>query len=62
MQAANTLKLIPSLRCLVSHHIDDCFDDVTAVFSLPLRYRKRLRTNNRIERPNQEIRRRERVI
>jgi transposase-like protein len=33
-----------------------------AVMSLPIKYRKRLRTSNRIERLNQEIRRRERVI
>ena len=30
--------------------------------SLPIKYRKRLRTSNSIERLNQEIRRRERVI
>jgi len=38
------------------------FDDVVAVMSLPLKYRKRLRTTNSIERLNEEIRRRERVI
>ena len=38
------------------------FDDVMAVMSLPKKYRKRLRTSNSIERLNQEIRRRERVI
>ena len=38
------------------------FDDVMAVMSLPIKYRKRLRTSNSIERLNQEIRRRERVI
>ena len=38
------------------------FDDATAVLSLPERYRKRLRTTNSIERLNEEIRRRERVI
>lgn len=38
------------------------FDDVTSVLSLPIKYRKRLRTSNSIERLNQEIRRRERVI
>jgi len=42
--------------------LDEAFDDITAVLSLPLRYRKRLRTTNGIERLNQEIRRRERVI
>ena len=38
------------------------FDDITAVLALPLRYRKRLRTTNGVERLNEEIRRRERVI
>jgi len=37
------------------------FDDVMAM-SLPVKYRKRLRTTNSIERLNEEIRRRERVI
>jgi len=38
------------------------FDDIMAVMSLPLKYRRRLRTTNSIERLNEEIRRRERVI
>lgn len=38
------------------------FDDVTAVLSLPEKYRKRLRTTNSVERLNEEVRRRERVI
>ena len=38
------------------------FDDIMAVMSLPVKYRKRLRTTNSIERLNEEIRRRERVI
>jgi transposase-like protein len=38
------------------------FDDATAVFALPLHYRRRLRTTNSVERLNEEIRRRERVI
>lgn len=38
------------------------FDDIMAVMSLPLKYRKRLRTTNSIEKLNEEIRRRERVI
>ena len=41
---------------------DEAFDDITAVLALPLKYRKRLRTTNGVERLNQEIRRRERVI
>ena len=42
--------------------LDEAFDDITAVLALPLKYRKRLRTTNSVERLNQEIRRRERVI
>ena len=37
-------------------------EDAIAVLSLPERYRKRLRTTNGMERLNEEIRRRERVI
>lgn len=42
--------------------LDEAFADVTAVLSVPFKYRKRLRTSNGIERLNEEIRRRERVI
>jgi len=42
--------------------LESSFDDVTAVLSLPEKYRKRLRTTNGMERLNEEIRRRERVI
>ena len=42
--------------------LEDGFDDVMAVICLPEKYRKRLRTTNSIERLNEEIRRRERVI
>ena len=42
--------------------LDDSFDEITAVFALPKAYRKRLRTSNSIERLNEELRRRERVI
>lgn len=38
------------------------FDDATAVLALPAPYRIRLRTTNGVERLNEEIRRRERVI
>jgi transposase-like protein len=38
------------------------FEDAMAVMAPPQRYRKRLRTTNGVERLNQEIRRRERVI
>jgi hypothetical protein len=38
------------------------FDDATAVLALPEPYRRRLRTSNGMERLNDEVRRRERVI
>ncbi len=38
------------------------FEDAIAVLEFPERYRKRLRTTNSLERLNEEIRRRERVI
>lgn len=42
--------------------LDEGFEDVLAVLRLPITIRKRLRTSNCIERLNEEIRRRERVI
>jgi len=42
--------------------LEEGFDDATAVLSLPEKYRRRLRTTNGVERLNEEIRRRERVI
>ena len=42
--------------------LEDGFDDAMAVMVLPSRYRRRLRTTNMVERLNQEVRRRERVI
>ena len=38
------------------------FDDAIAVLALPEKYRKRLRTTNGVERLNEEVRRREKVI
>jgi putative transposase len=42
--------------------LEDGFDDTMAVMALPEKYRRRLRTTNMMERLNEEIRRRERVI
>jgi len=42
--------------------LEDGFDDAMAVMTLPEKYRRRLRTTNMMERLNEEIRRRERVI
>jgi transposase-like protein len=56
------LKELEILAPKAAIKLDEGFDDITAVFSLPKEYRKRLRTSNSIERLNEEIRRRERVI
>jgi putative transposase len=50
-------KAAKAVRCL-----ENGFEDATAVFALPEKYRKRLRTTNMQERLNEEVRRRERVI
>ena len=42
--------------------LESGFDDATAVLCLPEKYRRRLRTTNGLERLNEEVRRRERVI
>lgn len=42
--------------------LEDGFDDAMAVMALPEKYRRRLRTTNMMERLNEEIRRRERVV
>ncbi|GMA56780.1 IS256 family transposase [Alicyclobacillus sacchari] len=42
--------------------LEEGFDDVKAVLGLPEKIRRRLRTTNGVERLNEEIRRRERVI
>ncbi len=42
--------------------LDEGFEDAMNVMSLPLKYRKTLRTSNLLERENEEIRRREKVI
>jgi putative transposase len=56
------LTQLESIAPKAARLLDDAFADITAVFSLPEAYRKRLRTSNSIERLNEEIRRRERVI
>ena len=46
-----------SVACL-----EDAFEDVMAVLYLPAAMRKKLRTTNMVERLNEEVRRRERVV
>jgi len=57
-----TLEVFSTKASRAMDILEDGFDDSVAVLSLPVRYRKRLRTTNGQERLNQEIRRRERVI
>jgi len=61
-QKDETLSFLAKVAPKAAELLDDAFDDITAVFSLPLKYRKKLRTSNMIERLNEEIRRRERPI
>ena len=42
--------------------LEEAFDDITAVFALPGKYRVKMRTSNGIERVNEEIRRRDRAL
>jgi putative transposase len=42
--------------------LDDCGEEILAVYQLPERHRKRMRSTNMLERVNQEIKRRTRVI
>lgn len=42
--------------------LESAFDEVTSVMALPLKYHRLLRTTNSVERLNEEIRRRDRVI
>jgi len=55
-------RILDSCKEEIFKHLEAGFDDVMAVMSLPLKYRKRLRTINSIERLNEDIRRRERAI
>jgi len=61
-QKDEVLSLLTKEAPKAAELLDDAFDDITAVFSLPLKYRKKLRTSNMIERLNEEIRRRERPV
>lgn len=57
------LNMLSVNGCQKAHDLlDESFADITAVFTLPSHYRRKLRTTNMIERLNEELRRRERVI
>ncbi|MEE0986217.1 MAG: transposase [Succinivibrionaceae bacterium] len=49
--------ILQAMNCL-----DNGFDEVCVVYGLPKHHRIKMRTSNIIERLNEEIRRRERVI
>ena len=57
-----TLKTYESTVPRAMECLERGFEDATTVLSLPEKYRRRLRTTNSLERLNEEIRRRERVI
>ena len=57
-----TAPTIEKARERAAELLDESFDDITAVFSLPGKYRKKMRTSNGIERVNEEIRRRDRAL
>jgi transposase-like protein len=62
VRANETIQWLSSRAPEAAALLDESFDDITAVFSLPIKYRKKLRTSNGIERLNEEIRRRDRVL
>lgn len=57
-----TLKTFENTAAKAMATLEKGFEDAVAILVLPERYRKRLRTTNGIERLNEGIRRRERVI
>jgi transposase-like protein len=61
-RSAETVKWLSQKAPAAASLLDESFDDITAVFALPLKYRKKLRTSNGIERLNEEIRRRDRAL
>ena len=59
---AKTIQECEGVAPKASRILEDGFDDVIAVMYLPEKYRRKLRTSNGLERLNEEIRRRDRVI
>ena len=59
---AKTIQEFEGVAPKASRILEDGFDDVIAVMYLPEKYRRKLRTSNGLERLNEEIRRRDRVI
>jgi transposase-like protein len=61
-RANEAIRLLSEKAPKAAELLDESFDDITAVFSLPDKYRKKMRTSNGIERVNEEIRRRDRAL
>lgn len=59
---AKTIQEFEGVAPKASRILEEGFDDVIAVMYLPEKYRRKLRTSNGLERLNEEIRRRDRVI
>ena len=59
---AKTIQEFEGVAPKASRILEDGFDDVIAVMYLQEKYRRKLRTSNGLERLNEEIRRRDRVI
>ena len=59
---SETISVFEDLAPKAMLTLEEGFDDVMAVMNLPEKYRKRLRTTNSVERLNEEVRRRDRVI
>jgi transposase-like protein len=62
MLLAKTLETFGKAAPRAMETLESGFDDAVAVMAMPEKYRTRLRTTNGLERLNEEIRRRERVI
>jgi len=59
---SNMLQQFADKAAKAMNSLEEGFEDATAVLVFPEKLRRRLRTTNGVERMNEEIRRRERVI
>jgi putative transposase len=59
---AETVDKLSSTHHKIADHLDTHGEEILAVYALPEKHRKRMRTTNMLERFNEEIKRRTRVI
>jgi transposase-like protein len=59
---AETVDKLSSTHPKIANHLDTHGEEILAVYSLPETHRKRMRSTNMLERFNEEIKRRTRVI